>query len=106
MAKWFGKIGFAETLETKPGVWEEHITDREYYGDVLRNSRRLQTSSDKVNDDVNVSNEISIVADPYANEHFYSMRYIEFSGTKWNVTDVEVQYPRLILTLGGVYNAY
>lgn len=106
MAKWFGKIGFSETLETKPGVWEEHITDREYYGDVLRNSRRLQTSSDKVNDDVNVSNEISIVADPYANEHFYSMRYIEFSGTKWKVTDVEVQYPRLILTLGGVYNAY
>lgn len=106
MAKWFGKIGFAETVETKPGVWEEQITEREYYGDVIRNSRRLQTSSEKINDDLNISNQISIVADPYANEHFYSMRYAEFSGAKWKVTDVEVQYPRLTLTLGGVWNEH
>lgn len=103
MAKWFGKIGYAETVETKPGVWEEKITPREYYGDLLRNSRRLQ-STDQVNDDINISNEISIVADPYANEHFYAMRYAEFSGAKWKITNVEVQYPRLILTLGGVWN--
>ena len=103
MAKWFGKIGYAETVETKPGVWEEKITPREYYGDLLRNSRRLQ-STDQVNDDISISNEISIVADPYANEHFYAMRYAEFSGAKWKITNVEVQYPRLILTLGGVWN--
>ena len=103
MAKWFGKIGYAETVETKPGVWEEKITPREYYGNLLRNSRRLQ-STDQVNDDINISNEISIVADPYANEHFYAMRYAEFSGAKWKITNVEVQYPRLILTLGGVWN--
>lgn len=103
MAKWFGKIGYAETVETKPGVWEEKITSREYYGDLFRNSRRLQ-STDQVNDDINISNEISIVADPYANEHFYAMRYAEFSGAKWKITNVEVQYPRLILTLGGVWN--
>lgn len=103
MAKWFGKIGFAETKETTPGVWSEVITTHEYYGDVSRNSRRLQTS-DKLNDDINISNEISIVADPFANNNFHSMRYIEFMGAKWKITNVEVKYPRLVLTLGGLYN--
>lgn len=103
MAKFFGPIGFAEPAETTPGVWEEAITERYYYGDLIRNVRRLQ-SSDKVNDDINVSNEVSIVADPFANENFHSMRYVEFMGAKWKITSVEVQYPRLILTMGGVYN--
>ena len=103
MAKWFGKIGYAETMETAPGVWEEQITVREYYGDLTRNTRRLQTV-DKVNDDININNELSIVSDPYAIEHFYSMRYAEFMGAKWKITNVEVQHPRLILSLGGVYN--
>lgn len=106
MAKWFGKIGFdLGTVETKPGVWGPKIEERPYYGDLQRNSRRLQTS-DKVNDDINISNEISIVADPYANENFHTIRYAEFMKTKWKVTDVEVQYPRLILTLGGVWNEH
>lgn len=103
MAKWFGKIGYAETIETAPGVWEEQLTVREYYGDLTRNTRRLQTA-DKVNDDININNELSIVADPYAVDHFYSMRYAEFMGAKWKISNVEVQYPRLILSLGGVYN--
>lgn len=103
MAKWYGVIGYAETVETKPGIWEEQIIERNYYGDLFRNSRRLQ-STDKVNDDINISNQLSIVADPYAINNFYSMRYAEFSGAKWKITDVEVQYPRLILTLGGVWN--
>ena len=103
MAKWFGKIGFAETKETSPGVWSEEIVGHEYYGDVLRNSRRLQ-ASDKLNDDINISNEISIVADPFANNNFHSMRYIEFMGAKWKITNVEVKYPRLVLTIGGLYN--
>ena len=103
MAKWFGKIGFAETKETSPGVWTSEIIDREYYGEVLRNSRRLQ-ASDKLNDDINISNEISIVADPFANNNFHSMKYIEFMGAKWKITNVEVKYPRLVLTIGGLYN--
>ena len=103
MAKWFGKIGYAETVETAPGVWEEQITVREYYGDLTRNTRRLQTA-DKVNDDININNELSIVSDPYAINHFYSMRYAEFMGARWKITNVEVQYPRLILSLGGIYN--
>lgn len=104
MAKWFGKIGYAETVETTPGVWKEQIAVRDYYGDLTRNTRRLK-SADKVNDDLNISNELSIVSDPYAINNFHSMRYVEFMGTKWKITNVEVQYPRLILTLGDGYNA-
>lgn len=104
MAKWFGKIGFAESVETRPGVHEDKIVSREYYGDLLRNTRRLQTVSDKVNDDVNISNQISIVADPYAQENIYAMRYAEFAGTKWKIETVEVSFPRLILDLGGLYH--
>ena len=103
MAKWYGEIGFAETVETKPGVWVEQITKRNYYGDVTRDSRRLQTA-DKLNDNINISNQISIISDPYANENFHSMRYAFYMGTRWKITDVEVQYPRLNLPLGGVWN--
>ena len=103
MAKWYGEIGFAETVETKPGVWVEQITKRNYYGDVTRDSRRLQTA-DKLNDNVNISNQISIISDPYANENFHSMRYAFYMGTRWKITDIEVQSPRLNLTLGGVWN--
>lgn len=103
MAKWFGVIGYAETVETTPGVWEEQITERSYYGDVIRNTRRLQTAN-QVNDNVEVSNEISIVADPYAYQNFHAMRYVEWMGTKWKVSSVDVQYPRLTLSIGGVWN--
>lgn len=103
MDKWFGKIGYAKTTETKPGVWKEQITEREYYGDLLRNSRRLQSSS-ALNDNVIIANEISILADPFAYENFCAMRYATFMDAKWKISNVEVQYPRLILTLGDVYN--
>lgn len=103
MAKFYGVIGFAETEVTSPGVWKERITERNYYGDLVRNTRRLQTT-DQINDNINIANEISIVSDPYANEHFHAMRYAEFQGAKWKITNVQVQYPRLILTVGGVYN--
>lgn len=103
MAKWFGKIGYAETTEAKPGVWKEQITEREYFGDLLRNSRRLQSSS-SLNDNVIIANEISILADPFAYENFHAMRYATFMDTKWKISNIEVQYPRLILTLGDVYN--
>ena len=103
MAKWCGKIGFVETVETEPGIWEEQITEHTYYGDVLSvNWRRQQ--SEGVNDDVNVTNQISIVADAYANGHCSSMAYIEFMGARWKISNVGVQHPRLILSIGGVYN--
>lgn len=104
MAKFCGVIGFAETKENKPGVWTEQITEHVYFGDMNRNIRRLQ-SSGNLNDNIVIANELSIVADPYANENFHAMRYAEFMGTKWKISSVEVQYPRLILTLGDEYNA-
>ena len=103
MARFCGNVGFAETHEIRPGVWEEIITERTYYGDVVRNIRKLQSTS-QLNDNVDVSNNISIVADPYAIQNFHAIRYVMFMGTKWKVLSVEVQYPRLILTAGGVYN--
>lgn len=103
MAKFHGVIGYAVTSETSPGVWEEQISERHYYGELVRNSSKLQTS-DQLNDNVNVACEISIVSDPYAIQNFHSIRYVEFMGTNWKVTSVEVRYPRLILTLGGIYN--
>lgn len=105
MAKWFGKIGYIETVETPAdsGVWKEVVVEKSYYGDLIRNTRRLQ-SSGNLNDNVTIGNEISIVADPYANKNFHSVRYAEFMGTKWKVTNIDVQYPRLILSLGDVYN--
>lgn len=104
MAKWYGMIGYAESVEATPGNWEEQFTERAYYGEIIRNTRRLQ-GADKVIDDISIANEISIVADPFACQNFHRMRYIEFMGAKWKISDVEVKYPRLILTIGGVYNA-
>lgn len=103
MAKWYGKIGYAESVEVKPGIWDGQIIERPYFGDIIRNTRLLQNSGG-VNDNVNVANQISLIADPYANQNFHAMRYVEFMGTNWDISNVEVQYPRLILTIGGVYN--
>lgn len=103
MAKFHGKIGYGESVETAPGVWEDVITEYQYYGDVIRNARTLR-EGEKVNNDLTVDNSISIVADAYAREHFFAIRYIEWAGTLWIVSNVEVQSPRLILRLGGVYH--
>lgn len=102
MAKWFGKVGYAVTEETEPGIWEETITDREYYGDVISNRFKRQNSSD-VNDDINILQIISIVADPFAYQHCSEIIYVEYMGSKWKVSDVEPMFPRLQLTIGGVY---
>jgi len=104
MAKYYGPVGYGISTETAPGVWEDVITEKTYYGELLRNSRKLVIASGTLNDNVNMTNEISIVADPFANQNFQSIRYIEYLGTKWKVLNVEVQYPRLILGMGGVYN--
>lgn len=103
MSKFSGSVGYVATVETKPGVWDDSVIERHYTGDLIRNTNRVQTT-DKVNDDITISNEISIVADPYANQNFQSMRYVIVKGAKWKITSVEVSFPRLILTIGGVYN--
>lgn len=103
MAKFYGKVGYGSSVETRPGVWEDVITELPYFGDVIRNTRRLD-GGDQVLPDISVQNSISIVADAYANNHFFAMKYVQWMGTLWVVSNVEVQFPRLILRLGGVYN--
>ena len=103
MAKFCDVVGYAETRECRPGIWEETITERPYYGDVLRNTRRLE-GADTINGDVTLNNRISIVADPYAYQHFLAIRYVKWMGVSWKVTNVEVQRPRLVLTIGGAYS--
>lgn len=103
MARFYGKIGYGTSVEVSPGVWELNISTREYYGDIVRNSIK-QRSGEQINNDLSVGNSISIVADAYANERFSAMKYVEWSGTLWSISEVEVQSPRLILRLGGVYN--
>lgn len=105
MAKWFGKIGYAITSETEPGVWEPTIVEKSYYGD-LTSDRRKRQNSGEVNDNINLANVISIIADPFAIQNCSYMAYAEVMGTRWKISDIEVQYPRLILTVGGVYNGY
>lgn len=105
MARFYGRIGYGASVEVEEGVWEDGIIFEDYYlGDVLRNTRRAEPNGETVNNKLTVGNSISIVADAYANNHFHAMRYIEWAGTFWIVSDVEVQSPRLILKLGGVYH--
>ena len=103
MARFFGRIGYGEPKETAPGVWEDEIIERSYFGDVVRNARNLR-EGENLNFDLSVQNSISIVADAYANDHFFAIRYVEWAGTLWTISSVEVQSPRLLLRLGEVYN--
>jgi len=105
MARFSGKVGFGIAAETPSdsGKWEDVITEKSYFGDVVRNSRRLQ-EDEKVNSDIRVGNSISIVADNFANENIFAIRYVEWMGALWIVSDVDVQRPRLLLRLGGVYH--
>lgn len=104
MARFSGMVGYADApVESEPGVWTNGIIEKQHFGDVVRNSRKLE-EGEKVNDDLSVGNSISIVADAYASEHFFAIRYVRWAGTLWKVSNVDVQSPRLVLRLGGVYN--
>lgn len=103
MAKYHGVIGFVEFKEIAPGVSDEIPTEREYYGDVLQNNKRWEAGSD-INDNIQINNRISIIADEYANDNLFAIRYISWKKSFWKVTNAEVQRPRIILTIGGVYN--
>jgi hypothetical protein len=103
MARFFGRVGYGETVESAPGVWVDEIVEYPYYGDVIRDSRELR-QGENLNMDLSVQNSISIMADEYANEHFFAIRYVEWAGSLWTISSVEVQRPRLLLRLGEVYN--
>lgn len=103
MAKFFGMVGYVELTEARPGVWKEEPKEFPYYGDVLRNTRRLD-AGDGANDSPMLNNSISVIADAYAYEHYFAIRYVRWMGAAWKVTNVEVQRPRLLLTIGGLYH--
>ena len=103
MAKFSGKVGFVDTIPVSAGVYEEQLIERPYFGDVIRNIRRLEPA-EGLNDNLALNNSISIVADAYAMHNYFAIRYVEWMGAKWKVTAVEVLGPRLLLNFGGVYN--
>lgn len=106
MNKFYGKVGFAinTNSEEDPDAYMDTIVERAYYGDILRNSHRYSQGS-TLSGDLTISNQFSIISDPFANEHSDAMRYIVYNSTKWAITDVDIsQYPRLIVSVGGKYN--
>lgn len=103
MNRWCGEVGYIETVEVEPGVWEEREVVRFYYGEFVKKSSKFIVSGG-VNDDRDVSAEISVMADPYSELHFHSIGYVKFGGVKWKVNTVEPRRPRLILSIGGIYN--
>jgi len=104
MAKFHGNIGFASSTETAPGVWTDVVTEREYYGDVLRQTKQWTEMANQVNDSLTPNNRISVVGDDFAYLNFSTMRYVIWGGAFWKISNIEIQRPRLILSLGGVYN--
>lgn len=104
MAKFHGIVGFVEYDERVPGVYKEIVTEREYSGDIKRKSNRYVSMTTSINDNIALNNQIEIIADPYINQHFPSIKYVEWNRCKWKVSSVEHQFPRLILTMGEVYN--
>ena len=103
MSKWFGKIGYAIQKESEPGIWEDKIVERDYYGDLLTDNRKRQ-SNNNVLDEITLSNMVSIIADPFAYNNCSCMAYAEIMGARWKISEIEVKPPRLNLTIGGVYN--
>lgn len=101
--KFYGPVGYGVTEETSPGVWTDQIVERNYFGDVLKNFKK-NSAAENINDNIDVSNSISIISDPYAMNHFHTIKYVKWMGAAWKVSSVDVQYPRLILSIGGVYN--
>ena len=103
MARFCGKVGYLTTEETRPGIWEDIIVERTYRGDIVKNKSMWQ-STEFVNDNINISSDISILADAFAYQHFSEIKYVEFMDAKWTVTSATPERPRITLTLGGLYN--
>ena len=104
MAKWYGVVGYVKQVEKSPGVFRSEPIEKEYYGNVIRNSRGWSTQSESTNDNLTINNQISILADSFAMDNSAYMKYVKMMGAKWKITNIEVQRPRLLLTIGGIYN--
>lgn len=103
MAKFYGAVGYVETVETGLDIFTNVPVERMYRGDIEENGRRLE-NGEGVNDDVTITNRVSIVADAYAYQHMHALRYVKWMGVAWKAVSVNAKRPRLIITLGGVYN--
>ena len=101
--KWFGQVGFRITERVKPGVCEDRIVERDYYGDLLKNYKKDKSDS-TINDEFTINNQIRILSDPFLSENFHQMRYITFMGNKYKIASVEVNFPGMLIDLGGLYN--
>ena len=104
MSNFYGSFGFSVSTKTAPGVFTPSITERQYKGDVLSNTRRYEAQTNSTNDDLLINNKISILSDSFTDKNIGHIIYVIYENTKWKVTNVEIERPRLILTLGGVYN--
>lgn len=104
MAKFYGNIGFSETVETEPGVWTPRITTKKYSGDVLQNVGKKYQETANLNDDLNITMRISIIVDAYASLNFPNMKYVEYLGSKWKISKIDIEPPRQIISIGGFYN--
>ena len=104
MAKYFGLVGYTVSVETAPGVWEPSIVEKPVYGDIVRDNVNNLRGENQVNDNVKINNQISIVMDPFVMKNFSSMIYITYADIKWRIVTVEVKYPRLLISMGEVYN--
>lgn len=99
--KWYGKIAFTEQKDDGTGIWEPVTVERDYYGDAIRNTKRDQVT--EINPDITLSNQLSVVADPYLLNSFQTIEYVTFMGQKWRVSSVDVSFPRLTLSFGSLY---
>lgn len=104
MAKWHGIIGYVKTEETSPGIHSEVVTERNYYGDIIRDNKRWSPNSNSTNEDLTLNAQFSIIADSFTSENLGYIKYVVYMGTKWKITSIDPQFPRLILAVGGVYN--
>lgn len=104
MARYSGLVGYVTQEETVPGVWSPVENPRTMKGEIIRQS---STNPDhgKINSDISLNHRVSLWGDAYAFDSYYAIKWIQIDGRKWEVTSVEIKRPRIIVTVGGLWNA-
>lgn len=101
--KYHGKIGYADQVETAPGVFEDLITERPYIGDVKQRTEVL-TLGDTVIPQYSTRTSVSVLSDGVLKVNYSNIRYVEYSGVKWTISSAVVEWPRLTLYIGEEYH--
>jgi hypothetical protein len=99
MARFAGFVGYVTQVESVPGVWSPVENPKYMRGDVIRQSSTSQ------NGDISLNHRVSLIGDSYTFNNYYNIKWVEIGSAKWSVTSVEIQRPRVIITLGGLWNA-